>query len=98
MFYNFKLNYTTITKGKNEIGQVVETVTKGDVFAGDLQPISEEEKQRQWGNRVVGEFNLFTNAFLNVNDCVMYNNDVYKVVDKKDWIDYRVFLLMQEEK
>lgn len=96
MFYDFKLYLTRKEESKNELGQLITLYKKSSLFCtGDIQPLSRALIDKEWGKDIDGSCNFFSSAFLNLNDVLIYDNKAYKIVESKDWIDYRVYLLQE---
>lgn len=94
-FYNKEV-YTTIkTKVKNDLGQLVESHSKGKLFKADIQPMTEKAMQRTWGRELESTLEMYTDIALKVDDVVLYNDETYVIEARVNWDDYSIYALKE---
>ncbi len=96
MWFYDKEVYTTIkTKVKNDLGQLVESHSKGKLFKADIQPMTEKAMQRTWGRELESTLEMYTDIALKVDDVVLYNDETYVIEARVNWDDYSIYALKE---
>ena len=96
MWFYDKEVYTTIkTKVKNDLGQLVESHSKGKLFKADIQPMTEKDMQRTWGRELESTLEMYTDIALKVDDVVLYNDETYVIEARVNWDDYSIYALKE---
>ena len=94
-FYNKEV-YTTIkTKVKNDLGQLVESHSKGKSFKTDIQSMTEKSMTRTWGRNLESTLEMYTDIALKVEDIVLYNNKTYLIEARVNWDSYSIYALKE---
>lgn len=93
MFYDYEFYTATVEEIRNEIGEVEKTIVKKDLFIGDMQPIDESTKAKQWGNDTQASITIYTDTNLNVGDYVYSDDKLLEVEKVIDWVIYKIYAL-----
>lgn len=91
----FIYNTTKKNETKNSIGQLIDTYRMDTEYKCSIQPISEKAIKYVWGNKIKSEIQIYCNEDLKINDVIIINSKAYKVEDKKDWIDYKMYAILE---
>ncbi|WP_195954410.1 phage collar protein [Clostridium tertium] len=96
VFFKNKTVYLTIkTKTKNKIGQFIEGYKKDKSIQCNIQPMDEKAIKYTWGEDIKASYQLFSDEDIPVNNILVYDNKTYKIEKKIDWIDYKIYALLE---
>ncbi|MGL4848505.1 MAG: hypothetical protein ACRC28_06195 [Clostridium sp.] len=94
-FLAFTYSVTKKVKVRNEIGQVIEGYYLVDDYKCAIQPILEKSIKYVWGNNIKSNLEMYCNEELNINDVIIISSKPYKIENKKDWFDYKMYALLE---
>lgn len=94
MFYHFDV-YKVIEKIEvNGLGQELKTYVKNNQsFRADIQPIDAHITSQTWGENITKGLTMYADEGLEVGEIVLNNNKLYRIINMKDWVDYKIYLL-----
>lgn len=93
MFYDFVINTLTFTTNENEIGQELKTYSIDKIINCDVQPSNEYIIKKTFGDDIESVFTVFCDDDLVTGTHVMFNNNIYEINGKVDWVDYKIYSL-----
>ncbi|MDQ0150036.1 hypothetical protein ACFO6R_08465 [Eubacterium multiforme] len=64
-------------------------------FKCDIQPILEKAIKYTWGSQIKSKLQMYCNENLNVDDVIVVDDITYKVEEKKDWKEYKVYAILE---
>lgn len=96
MFYDFKIQeMIQETSGINEIGLGNVTYSEGRKIECDIQPAIKTIVKKTFGENVESSFIMFCDELLELGQFVKYQERIYKINYMYDWIDYKVYSLIE---
>ncbi|MGL5328250.1 MAG: hypothetical protein ACRDD7_03205 [Peptostreptococcaceae bacterium] len=96
-FKNADMKKIKVTKDKNNIGKIVETlVIENEVYRVNLQPITDESKVKTWGMDIDSKFQIYSDTFLNVGDYILVNNNSFEVDKEVNWVSYGLYAIKEK--
>lgn len=92
MFYDYEIT-KLIEKTVIDEELFIESVKLTDdyTFMADVQPSNQRVEQSTFGEVKNIEFIIFADADIELGDKVRYNNKVYRIENKIDWLDYKIY-------
>lgn len=66
---------------------------KKDNIKVDIQPVSLEKVNEQYGYDIQATYKMFSDEALDESDIVLHNNKTYKIEKIISWNDYSIYLL-----
>ncbi|HHD2743816.1 TPA: hypothetical protein ACOTGW_002733 [Clostridium perfringens] len=68
---------------------------KDKKYKCDIQPITERAIKYTWGKDIKSKVEIYCNESILINDILVNDNKIYKVEDKKDWKEYKIYALLE---
>ena len=96
-FKNATIYTTTKETSKNAIGQVLTTYKKDRGISVNVQPITEQSKQKDWGNNIDATYNMYSDITLEVGEIISYNNKSYRINKAIYWNTYNIYALLEAD-
>lgn len=96
-FKNATIYTTTKETSKNAIGQVLTTYKKDRRISVNMQPITEQSKQKDWGNDIDATYNMYSDVHLQVGEIITYNDKSYRVSKSIYWNTYNLYALSEAD-
>lgn len=94
MFYDFIVNKVELDDSQiNEIGQTIKQYITSEKFMCDIQPSTSEIAKKTFGEDIESIYTMFCDEDLKLGTYILFNEIVYKVNSKIDWIDYKIYSL-----
>lgn len=92
MFYDFEIT-KLIEKTVIDEELFIESVELTDdyTFMADVQPSNQRVEQSTFGEVKNIEFIIFADADIELGDKVRFNNKIYRIENKIDWLNYKVY-------
>lgn len=92
MFYDYEIT-KLIEKTVIDEELFIESVKLTDdyTFMADVQPSNQNVEKSTFGEIKNIEFIIFADADIELGDKVRYNNKVYRIENKIDWLDYKIY-------
>ncbi len=72
-------------------------IDKQKAFYCDIQPITEKSIKYTWGEQIKSKLQMYTDENLIVNEILVNDNKTYKIEDKKDWKEYKIYALLEAD-
>lgn len=90
MFYYFKVNVMKKVT-KEVLFQDIEEFGVDYFIDCDIQPSTSEIIKNTFGEEVESRFIVYTDGDLHEGTVIQINNELYKVNKKVDWIEYKIY-------
>lgn len=97
MFYKFIVGVYKETQEINNIGQCLSSYTYNYDIKCDVQPSSEQLLYKTFGKDVESNLIIYCDEDIEVGTIVKFNNNFYMINNKIDWIDYRIYSIVDCE-
>lgn len=97
MFYNFLVGIYKEAQEINEIGQCLSKYEFDYSIKCDVQPVSEQLLYKTFGKNIDTNFIVYCDEDIEVGTVVKFNNNFYMINNKIDWIDYRIYSIVDYE-
>lgn len=97
MFYKFIVGVYKETQEINDIGQCLSSYTYNYDIKCDVQPSSEQLLYKTFGKDVESNLIIYCDEDIEVGTIVKFNNNFYMINNKIDWIDYRIYSIVDCE-
>lgn len=94
MFYDFIVNIVKLDKSLvNDIGQTIKRYVKDKEFKCDMQPSTSDLIRKNFGEDVESIYTMFCDEDLKLGTYILFNDNVYEINSKVDWVDYKIYSL-----
>lgn len=94
MFYDFIVNIVILNNSLvNDIGQTIKKYVKDKEFTCDIQPSTSELVRKTFGEDIESIYTMFCDEGLNLGTYILFNDKVYEINSKVDWVDYKIYSL-----
>ena len=97
MFYNFLVGIYKEAQEINEIGQCLSKYEFDYNIKCAVQPVSEHLLYKTFGDNIATNFIVYCDEDIEVGTVVKFNNNFYMINNKIDWIDYRIYSIVDYE-
>lgn len=97
MFYNFLVEIYKEVQETNEIGQCLSKYEFDYNIKCDVQPVSEQLLYKTFGKNIDTNFIIYCDENIEVGTVVKFDNNFYMINNKIDWIDYRIYSIVDYE-
>lgn len=96
-FKNAIMTTVKEVKVKDDMGQIVKSYVTGDSCRVNVQPIEQKSYKYTWGEDIKSTLQVYSDIDLKVNDIISINSKCYKVEKKIDWIDYKIYAILETD-
>lgn len=94
MFYDLIVNIVKLDKSLvNDIGQTIKRYVKDKDFNCDIQPSSSDLIRKNFGDDIESIYTMFCDEDLKLGTYILFNDNVYEINSKVDWVDYKIYSL-----
>lgn len=97
MFYDFTLEIYKEMQEINEIGQNLSSYDFDYSIMCDIQPSTEQLLYKTFGRDIESTYTVYCDENLKVGSIVKYDGNTYMINQKIDWIDYRIYSIIDCE-
>lgn len=94
MFYNSNISVFKKVQTKDEFNQLINKYVFSFHIDCDVQPSTAKLIKETFGDSTESLFIVFTDNDIELGTVVKYNNNVYKINSKIDWVDYKIYSLI----
>lgn len=97
-FKNAILETVKEYKVKNDMGMVVKSYMKtGNKYNVNIQPVDAKSYKYTWGEDIKSTLQVYSDVDLKVADIISINSKCYKIEKKIDWIDYKIYAILETD-